>query len=118
MAHGPTPTDGSLNFSEGQEPSITSATNIEDYVPKHVIDFMARPQAAQFKAIAMNIKNPQIFAQFIALESDAPIWDYAYAAGLISKADRDSLEQSESVNPEMVAPLNPGTIDNSDVNNE
>ena len=50
-------------------------------------DLQAIPQAAQFEKIAMNIKNPQIYRQFLASEDSAEIADYAYAAGLISKAD-------------------------------
>ena len=50
-------------------------------------DLQAMPQAAQFEKIAMNIKNPQIYRQFLASEDSAEIADYAYAAGLISKAD-------------------------------
>lgn len=52
------------------------------------IDWLkAMPKEAQFEAIAMKIENPQIFSQFLASEEDASVWDYAYAAGLISKAD-------------------------------
>ena len=50
-------------------------------------DLQAMPQAAQFEKIAMNIKNPQIYRQFLASEDSAEIAEYAYAAGLISKAD-------------------------------
>ena len=50
-------------------------------------DLQAMPQAAQFEKIAMNIKNPQIYRQFLASEDSAEVADYAYAAGLISKAD-------------------------------
>ena len=54
------------------------------------IDWLkAMPTAAQFEAIAMKIENPAIFSQFLALDEEASIWDYAYAAGLISKADAD-----------------------------
>lgn len=52
------------------------------------IDWLkAMPRKAQFEAIAMRIENPQIFSQFLASDEDASVWDYAYAAGLISKAD-------------------------------
>ncbi len=52
------------------------------------IDWLkAMPKEAQFEAIAMRIENPQIYSQFLASDEDASIWDYAYAAGLISRAD-------------------------------
>ena len=52
--------------------------------------------AAQFEAIAMKIENPAIFSQFLALEDNASVWDYAYAAGLISKADADFVKAEEA----------------------
>ena len=61
------------------------------------IDWLkAMPAAAQFETIAMGIKNPQIYSQFLALDEDASIWDYAYAAGLISKADADFAKAEEA----------------------
>lgn len=61
------------------------------------IDWLkAMPVTAQFEAIAMKIENPQIYSQFLALDEDASVWDYAYAAGLISKADADSIKAEEA----------------------
>lgn len=61
------------------------------------IDWLkAMPAAAQFEAIAMRIENPAIFSQFLALDEEASIWDYAYAAGLISKADADFIKAEEA----------------------
>lgn len=61
------------------------------------IDWLkAMPAVAQFEAIAMNIENPQIFSQFLALDDNASVWDYAYAAGLISKADADFAKAEEA----------------------
>jgi len=61
------------------------------------IDWLkAMPTAAQFEVIAMGIKNPQIYSQFLALDEDASVWDYAYAAGLISKADADFAKAEEA----------------------
>ena len=61
------------------------------------IDWLkAMPAAAQFEAIAMRIENPAIFSQFLALDEEASIWDYAYAAGLISKADADFVKAEEA----------------------
>jgi len=61
------------------------------------IDWLkAMPAAAQFEAIATRIENPAIFSQFLALDEDASIWDYAYAAGLISKADADFIKAEEA----------------------
>lgn len=61
------------------------------------IDWLrAMPKEAQFEAIAMRIENPQIYSQFLASDEDASIWDYAYAAGLISKADADFIKAEEA----------------------
>lgn len=61
------------------------------------IDWLtAMPKEAQFEAIAMRIENPQIYGQFLASDEDASIWDYAYAAGLISKADADFIKAEEA----------------------
>ena len=65
------------------------------------IDWLtAMPAAAKFEAIAMKIENPAIFSQFIALDEDALVWDYAYAAGLISKADADFAKAREAAESE------------------
>ena len=71
------------------------------------IDWLkAMPAAGQFEAIAMKIKNPAIFSQFLALDEEASVWDYAYAAGLISKADADFIkaEEAEEENSEESTP--------------
>lgn len=60
------------------------------------IDWLTMPREAQFEAIAMRIENPQIFSQFLASEEDASVWDYAYAAGLISKADAAFVKAGEA----------------------
>ena len=62
---------------------------IEDGVEEKLIFLASMAPASQFEKIAMNIKNPQIYSQFMALDEDAVVWDYAYAAGLISRADAD-----------------------------
>ena len=62
---------------------------VEDGVEKKLIFLASMAPASQFEKIAMNIKNPQIYQQFMALDEDAVVWDYAYAAGLISRADAD-----------------------------
>ena len=41
----------------------------------------------QFVVIGTHLENPQLFGQFMNLNAETSIWDYAYAAGLISKAD-------------------------------
>ena len=65
------------------------------------IDWLkAMPKEAQFEAIAMRIENPQIFSQFLASDENASIWDYAYAAGLISKADADFVKAEEAAEEE------------------
>ena len=86
--------------------------NISKQSRERIEWLMNMPAAAKFEAIAMRIENPAIFSQFIALDEDAPIWDYAYAAGLISKADVDfvkSYEKPSLIDPGNVAP-NPGNL--------
>lgn len=75
------------------------AINIEqmiaDGVEEKLIFLASMTQPLQFEKIAMNIKNPQIYQQFLALDQDEPVWDYAYAAGLISRADADLMNSYE-----------------------
>lgn len=68
---------------------------IEDGVEEKLIFLASMASASQFEKIAMNIKNPQIYQQFMALDEDAVVWDYAYAAGLISRADADLMNSYE-----------------------
>lgn len=68
---------------------------IEDGVEEKLIFLASMASASQFEKIAMNIKNPQIYQQFMALDQDAVVWDYAYAAGLISRADADLMNSYE-----------------------
>ena len=64
----------------------------EDGVEAKLIFLAKMAAASQFEKIAMGLRNPQIFSQFLALDEDAVVWDYAYAAGLISKADADLIK--------------------------
>lgn len=52
------------------------------------------------KQLQWELKNPQIYSQFLALDEDASVWDYAYAAGLISKADADFAKAEEAAETE------------------
>lgn len=66
-----------------------------DNVQSHLIFLAEMASVSQFEKIAMGIKNPQIFSQFMALDEDAVVWDYAYAAGLITKAEADLMKSYE-----------------------
>lgn len=66
-----------------------------DNVQSHLIFLAEMASASQFEKIAMGIKNPQIFSQFLALDQDEIIWDYAYAAGLITRAEADLMNSYE-----------------------
>ena len=51
--------------------------------------------------LAVNIENPAIFSQYLREENEAN-WDYAYAAGLITKAEAlllKSYEEEEEEKP-------------------
>ena len=67
----------------------------EDNVQSHLIFLAEMASTSQFEKIAMGIENPQIFSQFMALDEDAVVWDYAYAAGLITKAEADLMKSYE-----------------------
>lgn len=67
----------------------------EDNVQAHLIFLAEMASASQFEKIAMNLENPQIFSQFMALDQDAVVWDYAYAAGLITRAEADLMKSYE-----------------------
>ena len=67
----------------------------EDNVQSHLIFLAEMTSASQFEKIAMNLENPQIFSQFMALDQDAVVWDYAYAAGLITRAEADLMKSYE-----------------------
>ena len=84
--------------------------NISKQSQERIDWLQAMPAAAQFEAIAMNIKNPAIFAQFLALDEEASVWDYAYAAGLISKADADAIKDYEET--QVIEPVAPGDLGN------
>lgn len=64
----------------------------EDGVEEKLIFLAKMAATSQFEKIAINLENPYIFKQFLALDEDAIVWDYAYAAGLISKADADLMK--------------------------
>ena len=64
----------------------------EDGVEAKLIFLAKMASVSQFEKIAMGLRNPQIFSQFLALDEDAIVWDYAYAAGLISRAEADLIK--------------------------
>lgn len=74
----------------------------EDNVQSHLIFLAEMASASQFEKIAMGLKNPQIFSQFLGLDESAVVWDYAYAAGLISRAEADLMKSYEGGDSEEV----------------
>ena len=81
----------------------------EDNVQSHLIFLAEMASASQFEKIAMGLENPQIFSQFMALDEDAVVWDYAYAAGLITRAEADLMKSYEiPANEEDEPQPNPG----------
>ena len=73
---------------------------IEDGIEEKLIFLASMSATSQFEKIAVNLENPHIFSQFAGLDEDAPIWDYAYAAGLISRADADLMNSYEAADKE------------------
>ena len=72
-----------------------------DGINSYLID-LAEMDADSLKTkLAVNIENPAIFSQFIDEEGDVN-WDYAYAAGLITKAEALLLKSYEEEGAEVV----------------
>lgn len=69
---------------------------VEDGIDEKLIFLASMSSAALFEKIAMGIKNPFIFRNFMASQESASPWSYAYAAGLISKADVDLMKSYSS----------------------
>ncbi len=58
-------------------------------------DFRSMSDDALFTRIVMNLKNPHLFKNFFASGGvGISVADYAYAAGLISRAEADYLNHS------------------------
>lgn len=72
--------------------SININQMVEDGIDEKLIFLASMSDAALFEKIAMGIKNPFIFRGFVASHEAASPWSYAYAAGLISKADVDLMK--------------------------
>lgn len=65
-----------------------------DGINSYLID-LAEMNADSLKTkLAVNIENPAIFSQYIG-EENSVNWDYAYAAGLITKAEALLLKSYE-----------------------
>ena len=72
-----------------------------DGINSYLID-LAEMNADSLKIkLAVNIENPAIFSQFNGEEGNAN-WDYAYAAGLITKAEALLLKSYEEEGEEVV----------------
>lgn len=70
-----------------------------DGVSPHLIELAElseRNDTAAFEKIAMGIENTEIFRQFISMESNAPVWDYMYAAGMCTKEEADWFKSEEN----------------------
>lgn len=79
-----------------------------DGVSPHLIELAElseRNDTAAFERIAMGIENTEIFRQFISMESDAPVWDYMYAAGLCTKDEADWFKSGENPYKEKTYPI-------------
>ena len=62
--------------------------------------YTAMSDEALKNAIGMKIENPQIFKEFMA--SETVDWDYAVAAGILTRADVKYIK--EEINSEEVTP--------------
>ena len=78
-----------------------------DGINSYLIDLAEMNADSLETKLAVNIENPAIFSQFIDEEGDVN-WDYAYAAGLITKAEALLLKSYEEEGAEVVfTPGNP-----------
>lgn len=71
----------------------------EDGVSSHLIELAKlseRSDTAMFEKIAMGLENTEIFKQFISMESNAPVWDYMYAAGMCTRGEADWFKSEEN----------------------
>lgn len=74
-----------------------------DGINSYLID-LAEMNADSLKTkLAVNIENPAIFSQYIG-EENSINWDYAYAAGLITKAEALLLKSYEEEEEESGEP--------------
>ena len=76
--------------------SINITHMVEDNVQPHLIKLASMSSEDLFEKIAIHLENPHMFKHFMVAEQNAPVWDFAYAAGLITRAEADLMNVYES----------------------
>ena len=76
--------------------SINIEHMIEDNVQPHLIKLASMSSEDLFEKIAIHLENPHMFKHFVNAEQNAPVWDFAYAAGLITRAEADLMNGYEN----------------------
>ena len=76
--------------------SINITHMIEDNVQPHLIKLASMSSEDLFEKIAIHVENPHMFKHFLGSNEEAPVWDFAYAAGLITRAEADLMNGYEN----------------------
>ena len=76
--------------------SLNITHMVEDNVQPHLIKLASMSSSDLFEKIAIHVENPHMFKHFMGAEQDAPVWDFAHAAGLITRAEADLMNRYES----------------------
>ena len=76
--------------------SINIEHMVEDSVQPHLIKLASMSSSDLFEKIAIHVENPYMFKHFIGSNEETPVWDFAYAAGLITRAEADLMNVYES----------------------
>ena len=75
--------------------SINIEYMVEDNVQPHLIKLASMSSSDLFEKIAIHLENPYMFKHFMGASEEAPVWDFAYAAGLITRAEADLMNVYE-----------------------
>lgn len=75
--------------------SINITHMVEDNVQPHLIKLASMSSTDLFEKIAIHVENPHMFKHFMGAEQEAPVWNFAHAAGLITRAEADLLNGYE-----------------------
>ena len=76
--------------------SINIEHMVEDNVQSHLIKLASMSSSDLFEKIAIHVENPHMFKHFMGSNEEAPVWDFAYAAGLITRAEADLMNVYEN----------------------
>ena len=76
--------------------SINITHMIEDNVQPHLIKLASMSIQNIIEKIGVHLENPYMFKHFLNSAETESSWDFAYAAGLITRAEADLMNVYES----------------------